>query len=148
MPKHQLPALLLLLAVSSCDETPDVLPLADSPPPALRNVMFELDALNWTVEPVLRDRSQAQPIASAARSMQRWATDPAWEAYFDEPSFLGDRGLFSTYLGWLRTGLEQLASAAETTTETGQGDLEGMRAGFIRVQQSCVACHKRFQPNK
>lgn len=147
MLKHRLLALIVGLSLAACDATPDVLPLSDTQPPALRNVMFELDALNRSVEPVLRAPGAAPAVASAARSMQRWANDAAWEAYFDEPEFLGDRGLFSNYLGWLRGGLEQLAQGAEATTATGSGDQVTMRAGFIRAQQSCVACHKRFQPN-
>jgi cytochrome c556 len=103
--------------------------------------MFEIDALNRTIEPILRAPAQTPVVASAARSLQRWAADEAWEAYYDEPAFLGDRPLFEAYLGWLRTGAEELASAAES------GDIAGMRAGFVRTQQSCVACHKRFQPN-
>lgn len=138
--KHLLP-LIALVPLAACDDAPAVEPLVDFQPPALRNAMFELDALNWTVEPILRDPSQTQAVASAARSMQRWATDEAWTAYYDEPGFLGDRAQFDQYLGWLRAGVTQLADAAD------KGDIDGMRAGFIRMQQSCTACHKRFNPN-
>jgi len=140
MLKHLLP-LLALVPLAACEDAPAHEPLVDFPPPALRNAMFELDALNWSIEPILRDPSQTAAVASAARSMQRWATDDAWTAYYDEPGFLGDRSLFDKYLGWLRSGTAQLATAADA------GDIEGMRTGFIQMQQSCTACHKRFNPN-
>jgi hypothetical protein len=132
---------LLVLPLAACSDAPAVESLADFQPPALRNTMFELDALNWSIEPILRDSGQTATVASSARSMQRWANDPSWTAYYDEPGFLGDRTNFDLFLGWLRAGLEQLASSAEV------GNIDGMRAGFIRAQQSCIACHKRFNPN-
>lgn len=141
MTKHALLVLALLLPLGGCDEDPQLEPLADFPQPALRPVMFEIDALNWGIEPILRDASQAAAVASAARSMQNWARDEAWTLYYDDPRFLGDRQKYDTYWSWLQAGLEQLASSAEAS------DLDGMRAGFIRTQQSCTACHKRFNPN-
>lgn len=144
-----LPALLVAAALAvglgACDKSAavaeDLPPLAFDDPPALRHVMFEVDELNRTIEPLLRAPDQTPVVASAARSMLRWAADPAWTAYHDEPEFLGDAPLFEAYRGWLLAGSQQLAEAAEA------GDVDGMRAGFVRAQQSCVACHKRFQPN-
>ncbi|MDF1797708.1 MAG: cytochrome c [Planctomycetota bacterium] len=139
-----LAAAILALVPAACDQAPgeDAFGTLElGTPPALRHVMFEVDALNRTIEPILRAPNQTPVVASAARSMQSWAMDPAWQAYYDEPAFLGDRALFEAYLGWLRAGVEQLATSAEAS------DVDGMRAGFIRTQQSCVACHKRFQPN-
>ena len=81
-------------------------------PPALRHVMFEVDELNRTIEPLLRAPDQTPVVASAARSMLRWAADPAWTAYHDEPEFLGDAPLFEAYRGWLLAGSQQLAEAA------------------------------------
>jgi len=131
----------LLLPLAACEQAPAHEPPVDVQPPALLNVMFEIDTLNWLIEPILRDPEQLPIVASSARSMQRWASDPAWDAYYDEPGFLGDRTTFDLYLGWLRAGIEGLASSAEV------GDVDGVRAGFILTRQSCTACHKRFNPN-
>lgn len=136
--------LLLFFALSpliACEQTPAYEPLADFTPPALRNVMFEIDTLNRLIEPILLDPAQTQTITSSVRSMQRWANDEAWQAYFNEPGFLGDQSLFNLYLSWLRAGLEHVARSAE------KSDISEVRAGFILVQQSCIACHKRFNPN-
>jgi len=143
IPLLPLLALALLATLGSCGSSAaeEIPPLTFGEPPALRHVMFEIDELNRTIEPILRVPERTPVVASTARSMVRWAEDPAWAAYFDEPEFLGDRPLFEAYRGWLLAGALQLAAAAES------GDIDGMRAGFVRAQQSCVACHKRFQPN-
>ena len=135
--------LLLTLGLVACGPEPvdNIPPLELGEPPALRHVMFEVDELNRAIEPILRAPGQTPVVASAASSMLRWAQDEAWTVYLSEPDFIGNEALFNAYLGWLRAGAQQLATAAEAA------DVDGMRAGFVRAQQSCVACHKRFQPN-
>ena len=125
----------------SCDQSPDIPPIADFEVPPLRNTMFEIDALNRAIEPILRDETQTQTVASTALSMQRWVNDGSWGLYMAAPEFFGDPEQFSEYLSWLQAGTNQLVEAAEA------GDLTGIRNGFIRAQQSCTACHKRFQHN-
>ncbi len=136
-----IPILVLTLAACTQSAAETIPPLEFGQAPALRHVMFEVDELNRSIEPILRVPEQTPVVASAARSMLRFADDEAWTAYKDEPGFLGDAPLFDAYRGWLLAGAQQLAEAAEA------GDVDGMRAGFVRAQQSCIACHKRFQPN-
>lgn len=132
-----------LITLAACDKTVESEPLVDFPVPALRNTMFEIDALNRVIEPIFTDPAQATAVASAARSMQRLSSDIAWSQYQSDPAFFGKPAQFNGYLMWLREGVAQLAEAAEQEIP----DMEAMRAGFIRTQQSCIACHKRFQPN-
>lgn len=141
MLKHPLLFMALALAPGCGDEGPELPPLADFEVPPLRHVMFEVDELSRTIEPILRNETQTAQIGSMGRSLQRWIGDPAWGSYLTGPEFFGDPALFSEYLGWLAEGAEELSAAGEA------GDLVGIRAGFTRMQQSCVACHKRFQPN-
>jgi cytochrome c556 len=137
---NQLP-LLALLGLAACQDEPDFPPLADFPVPPLRHVMFEVDALHRAIEPIQRDETQTAAIASMARSMQKWIADPSWSEYQQSEHFFGDPSQFNEYLGTLIQGTNELSTAAEA------GDLMGIRKGFTLTNQSCIACHKRFQPN-
>jgi len=135
---------LLLLAACgaplACGGEPEHPALTDFDVPTLRPVMFEVDELSRQIEPLQRDETRMDTVASMARSWQRWIGDPAWQEYMQDPAFFGDPVRYGEYLGWLAQGAAQVADSAE------RGDLEGVRAGFTLTQQSCIACHKRFQP--
>ena len=91
---------------------------------------------------MVRLESEFGAVASWARSIESLSKDPAWEEFMSRDSFLGNRPKFEGYRGWLLAGASTLAAGAEA------GDVDKMREGFIRLQQSCIACHKRYQPNK
>ena len=135
--------LALAMALAGCEEKPtEVEPLLDGNPAPLRAVMMQIDQVNWKIEPVVRLESQFEAVASWARSIESLSADPSWEEYMSRESFLGNRPKFEGYRGWLVAGAANLAAGAEA------GDVDKMREGFIRLQQSCIACHKRYQPNK
>jgi cytochrome c556 len=138
-----LKAALLLgaVALSGCGPSAEVPPLEEGTPAALRAVMLEIDKLNWNIEPVVRLPQQFQAVDSWAQSIQTLASHEAWDEYTASDAFLGDKPKFDGYRGWLLAGAIDLSNGAKAN------DVDIMRRGFVRMQQSCTACHKRYQPN-
>ena len=144
-PRFRTAQLVLALAglLAGCEAQPEEVEfLTDGDPAPLRAVMMQIDQVNWKIEPVVRLESEFGAVASWARSIESLSKDPAWEEFMSRDSFLGNRPKFEGYRGWLLAGASTLAAGAEA------GDVDKMREGFIRLQQSCIACHKRYQPNK
>lgn len=128
-------------AFTACGKKLEVEPLEDVAPAPLRAVMLDIDQLNWKIEPVVRLPEQFQTVGSWASSIQKLASDPAWATYMESDSFLGDRPLFESHRANLLAGSTILMNGAA------EGDVDDMRVGFVLMQQSCIACHKRYQPN-
>ena len=129
------------VALVACGKEPEVEPLEDGIPSPMRVVMLEIDQMHWKIEPVVRLPEQFQAVGSWASSIQKLSMDPAWMEYTSSDSFLGDQPLFESHRANLIAGSTELAKGAAAN------DVDQMRAGFIRMEQSCIACHKRYQPN-
>lgn len=129
------------MALVGCGNEKEVEPLEDGHPAALRAVMLDIDQLNWKIEPVQRLPEQFQAIESWAKSIQKLASDPAWAEYTALDSFLGDQPLFERHRAKLLGGSTGMMNGAAAN------DVDQIREGFVLMQQSCIACHKRYQPN-
>jgi len=130
--------LFLFATLAGCEAEPGA---AAEPEFALRAAMFQVENYKRLIEPQLRNPDRMPEVERQLADMLPWIDDPAFDRWIDRPIFQGDPERF---LGW-RYDMKQAAVAAREAASA--ANLDGLRDAFIRMNTTCIACHKRYQPN-
>ena len=106
----------------------------------LRQVMYQIDFAYREVGTNIRNTGFYPRHRELLLSVADWVEQPAWESWVVREDFHGDPARFLAIQDTLRQGAAEARAAVE------QEDIEGLRAGFVRMYSSCIACHKRYKP--
>lgn len=104
--------------------------------------MYDLESAFRAIEPNLRLPAAYGEVAEHARRILEIADEPAFLTYTERPLFKHDAELFEKMRLEYKRAAERALRGAES------GNIEELRSGFIGLDMSCIACHKRFNPNK
>jgi cytochrome c556 len=132
---------LVALGAGCGDREPAPFELPVAPPRPLRAAMYDIDRAFRSLQATFSSAALAHSIAEDGGELARLAEHEAFVGWTARPEFQADRALFEDYRADLRDGARSVEAGAAAA------DMEQVRDGFIRVKQSCVACHKRFQPS-
>jgi len=109
---------------------------------SMLELMIEMDPSYLGIQPVLRDVSKLEAIASAADLIGTLTDDPRMTGYTQRVDFERDPAPFEIF----RTDLLESARAAAAGARA--GDLDGLHDAYARMSASCIACHKRYSPHQ
>lgn len=107
----------------------------------LLDAMIQIDLAYQAIEPHIRDSSRLEETRADAEAIVAWADDPTFESFLAGDRFYSDPERFRAMRDDMRAGAQRVADGATA------GDLDEVRAGFIDMKMSCIACHKRYSPS-
>jgi cytochrome c556 len=109
-------------------------------------VMFEIDYARRNVEPHLRNATRLRMTGAELQRMRSWTDHDAFQSWREERLRPGrgvteeDGERFEAWRIELSEGLDRAIVATDA------GDLDALREHWITVSQTCIKCHKRYQP--
>lgn len=130
----------LVLGACGAGARPDS--AAAEPELSMLDVMIQIDHAFTALEPNFRNPEALEENALAAQQILDWTEIPLFADYVE-----GERFVDRDPAGWFALH-EQLQSGASRLLDAARsGDLDSMRAGFIEMKTSCIACHKGYSPS-
>lgn len=129
---------LLLFGALACREEEEK-PVYE-PSLELRGLMYDIGDEHRDVELQLRVPDSYPDVADGLRALAQMAEHPALIGWAEDPQFGRDRERFERFRLQMRDGALAAAEGAEA------GDVEALTAGFVQLDMTCIACHKRYSP--
>ena len=103
----------------------------------LHTVMLQMDHDDKALMQTLGDPARATP---SLESLQRWGSDPAFEAYVGSVLFEGDPADFRSQHDGFKKKLEAALQAAR------DGDAGALQSRYFQMRMSCETCHAKYRP--
>jgi len=107
----------------------------------LLQAMYQIERASADVELNLQNPAGLADVRQAAREILTWIEAPVFSGYAQHPDFEAPTPRFEELRAELRQSVTEVLEGAEAE------DLEQVRDGYIGMHRSCIACHKRFDPN-